>query len=220
MKTIHILAEGQTEETFVRQILGPHLAGSGLFLNPILVITRRDAGSSAFRGGSVPYGRLKKDILRLLGDSSAVLVTTMLDYYGLGHGFPGRDTMPADDCYRRVAYLEDAFASDVNDPRFLPYLMLHEFEAMLFVAPDQVAALFPKALDAGERLVAIRKGFRTPEEIDERPEACPSARILECLPEYKKTLHGSLAISRIGLARIRMECEHFNYWLTRLETLS
>ncbi len=219
MKKIHILVEGQTEETFVRSMLGPHLSRIGINATPILVFTRRGEGITAFRGGFVPYARLRKDLLRLLGDSSAALVTTMLDFYGLGRGFPGRDNMPTGDCYQRVAHVESAFANDVNNPRFLPYLMLHEFEAMLFVNPKEIAALFPGS-DAEAKLLAVRRGFGTPEEINDHPESCPSARILGYLPGYKKTLHGSLVIGRIGLDRIRTECSHFDTWLKRLESLA
>ncbi len=220
MKNIHILVEGQTEATFVRNSLGPHLAKIGINANPILVYTRREAGAPAFRGGFVHYAQLRKDLLRLLGDSSAALVTTMLDFYGLGRDWtPGQENLPVGDCYERVAHIENAFARDVNSPRFLPYLMLHEFEAMLFVAPEHIAALF-RSPDAETKLLAIKRSFQTPEEIDDRPETCPSARILTCLPEYRKALHGPLAINRIGLERIRYNCRHFDAWMRRLEGMA
>jgi hypothetical protein len=44
--------------------------------------------------------------MRLLNDTGAVAVTTMLDYYGLPRDFPGRSAIPAGDCYARVAHLE------------------------------------------------------------------------------------------------------------------
>jgi hypothetical protein len=36
-------------------------------------------------------------------------------------------------------------------------------------------------------------------------------------PAYKKTLHGPTVAALIGLEQIRMECPHFDEWLTKLE---
>ncbi len=218
MKKIHILVEGQTEETFVRRILEPHLSARDTYPIPILVKTGHAKGGAAFKGGFIPYGRMKRDILHLLGDRSATLVTTMLDFCGLADDFPGKRRTPNGSCYERASFLEEEFRRDIGHDKFLPYLMLHEFEAMLFVAPEHVAELFPSS-DAEAKLLVAKRSFQTPEEINDRPETCPSARILGCLPEFKKTLHGPLAINRIGLERIRGECRHLDAWLKRLESL-
>jgi hypothetical protein len=39
MKRLYLLVEGQTEETFVRELLTPHYAHLDLFISPIIVRT-------------------------------------------------------------------------------------------------------------------------------------------------------------------------------------
>ncbi len=214
-----ILVEGLTEQRFVRAALTPYLARKEIYPIPTLITTRRAPESgSVFKGGIVPYERFKSDLNRLLNDSSAVIVTTMIDFYGLPESFPGRKTMPPGSCYERVAYLEEELRKDVNHHRFLPYLTLHEFEAMLFVKPEQINQTFPD-IDRSKELSAIRAQFESPEEIDDNPLTAPSKRLEALFPEYRKALHGPLAILEIGIDQIRNECAHFNDWVEKLESL-
>ena len=218
MKKVLILVEGQAEETFAREALGPYLSGRGVYPQAKLATTKRVKSGSDFKGGIVSYGKVKNDIIRLLGDTNAEVVTTMIDFYGLPDSFPGRRTMPAGSCYAQVAYLEEEFRKDINHHKFLPYLMLHEFEAMLFVAPEEIAQAFPNINKYAE-LTAVKAEFGSPEEIDDDPKTAPSRRIQGFFPGYQKTLDGPLIILEIGLDRIRSECPYFNYWIESLERL-
>lgn len=47
---VAVLVEGQTEETFVRRVLQPHI-GWSVYLTPIVVHTSRAADGTAQRGG-------------------------------------------------------------------------------------------------------------------------------------------------------------------------
>ena len=152
-------------------------------------------------------------MLRSLGDSSAACVTTMLDYYGLPKDFPGKAGLSGHTPYRRVALLEQAFAADISNPRFLPYLVLHEFEAMLFADPNALQSV----LNSNQKLLMPR-GFTSPEEINEGEQTHPSALVLQHFPDYQKALDGPQAVARIGLPRIRQQCPHFDQWLSKLET--
>ena len=218
MKKALILVEGQAEETFVREILGPYLSGRGVYPQAKLVTPKRVKSGSDFKGGIVSYGKVRNDIIRLLGDTSAEVVTTMIDFYGLPDSFPGRPTLPAGSCYDQVAFLEEAFRKDINHQKFLPYLMLHEFEAMLFVAPEKIAQAFPRINKYAE-LSVIKAEFESPEEIDDDPKTAPSRRIQGFFPGYQKTLDGPLIILEIGLDQIRSECPHFNDWIESVERL-
>jgi hypothetical protein len=213
-----VLVEGQTEETFVRDILAPYLMERDTYPIATLATTKRVVGGPHFKGGIVSYGKLKGDLLRLLNDTSAAVVTTLIDYYGLPDDFPGRAKIPPGSCYDRVAFLERAFRNDIGDRRFLPYLVLHEYEAMLFVAPELIADAFSDAL-ATAQLESVRDKFDTPEEIDDHPQTCPSRRIAAVLPGYRKPLHGPLIARKIGIDRIRKGCRHFDGWLTELEAM-
>ena len=131
MKKIYIYAEGQTEERFIKDLIVSHLAPIGIFVQPVVATTKMVKAGSNFKGGIGSYYKAKKEILRLLADSSASAVSTMFDYYGLDQSFPGRGHNLGD-CYDRVKYVERALLEDIDDQRFLPFLTLHEFEGMLF----------------------------------------------------------------------------------------
>ena len=145
MIRIHILVEGQTEETFVRDLLQPHLITKNIFLTPIIIATKRTKGGTKFRGGITSYQRVKKQILLLLRDTSAVAVTTMIDYYGLPDKWPGKDSVSGRTCFERVAYLEKAFQDDINHRRFIPYLALYQ-EHCSFLIRQKLQPRFPERM--------------------------------------------------------------------------
>jgi hypothetical protein len=213
-----ILVEGQTEETFVRDLLAPHLSAIGVYPIAKLATTKRVKSGPDFKGGIVSYGKLRGDVIRLLGDTSAVLVTTMIDFYRLPQDSPGRMSMPPGSCHDKVVYVEQEIGKDINHRRFLPYLALHEFEAMLFVDPARIDGAFPEA-DKNDDLAAIKRQFKSPEEIDDDPATAPSRRIKDLFPGYRKPLYGPLIALEIGIEQIRKECSHFSSWLKRLENL-
>ena len=74
-----VLAEGQTEEGFVKKVLQPAMP-IGLYLVPVIIATKRVNSGGKFKGGVPTYPKVRAEVLRLLNDSSAVTVTTMLDY--------------------------------------------------------------------------------------------------------------------------------------------
>lgn len=219
MKRIHVLVEGQTEETFVRNLLQPHFWSLETDLNPVIVVTKRTRSGQTFKGGITAYTKVRNDIQRLLIDTSAVLVTTMLDYYGLPNDFPGYNSLPDGTGYQRTQYLMEKFKEEINNQRFVPFLMLHEFEALLFVSPATIATAFP-ALQILDEFTKIRASFSSPEEINDGAETHPSARVQKLIQGYQKPLHGSLITKRIGLELLRAECSHFNSWLNQLEAIA
>ncbi len=218
MNRVLVSAEGQTEETFVREVLRRHLWGFNVELQPVVITTHRVKQGRKFKGGVLSYAQTRSEIERLLGDSSAVAVTTLYDLYHLPTDFPGQRTRPSGNGRNKALHLEDAFQKDIGSPRFRPHLQVHEFEAFLFVDPERTATLFTKKSLAKE-IQRIRHEFPTPEDINDNPQTAPSKRIVELYPKYEKPLYGTLAVLEIGLDAIRSECPHFNSWLTWLESL-
>jgi len=217
MKKVLVYVEGQTEETFVRDLLAPPLQQRNIWLISVLARTKRTKSGHTFKGGIVSYNQVRRDILHLLNDSSAALVTTMIDYYGLPDDFPGKCSLKGGTPYQRVTLLEASFRQDIGHPRFLPFLTLHEFEALLFAQPEQIVQAFPQV----KRAVGLLREVSglPPEEVDEGEDTHPAARIGRYIPGYRKRLHGPLIARRIGLETIRAKCLHFNEWLARLENL-
>lgn len=93
MKKVLILVEGQSEETFVKRVLSPHLLNLEVLIVPTIISTKRVKSGPSFKGGIPSYAKVRKELKRLLGDSSAALVTTMVDFYGLPGSFPGRSAV-------------------------------------------------------------------------------------------------------------------------------
>jgi hypothetical protein len=218
VKRILISVEGQTEETFVRNVLSEHLAQRGIYLIPTLATTKIVKSGPNFKGGLTSYAKAKRDVLRLLCDTQAVAVTTMYDLYGLPDTFPAYAARPSA-CYAKVKHLEVAFAQDINHPRFKPYLQLHEFETFLFAAPAITAAQLGLNSTQANTLNQIKTSVATPEEINDNPLTAPSKRILAIYKEYDKTFDGLLVTMSVGLKQLRASCPHFNEWLEWLENL-
>lgn len=215
MKTVHILVEGPTEEGFVRHVLQPHLSQHDVRANPVIVTTKRVKSGPNFKGGITSYERVRDDAKRLLGDTSARLVTTLIDYYGLPEEFPGKSEAVGTP-HQKVVAVESAFQKDIDHPKFSAYLSLHEFEALLFASPSDIARAL-NDMTKEKTLRGIRQGFPTPEDINDNPATTPSRRILAYFPRYNKVFFGSVIARRIGLVQIRQECPHFNDWVNRLE---
>lgn len=220
MRKVLLLVEGSTEERFAKDVIGPALEPSGLVLIPTILRTKVVPGEKAHKGGVGSYARFVRQVRLLLGDSSAVRVTTLLDYYGLRNDFPGRKHPKGTTPIERVKHVESAMREDVGNPRYHPFLLLHEFEALLFVAPSEIA-LATQSPQAEAKLQAIRSEFSgSPEQIDDSPVTAPSKRIESvCGNAYVKAVHGPVIAARIGLEAIRRECPHFDSWLQMLEQL-
>jgi hypothetical protein len=218
-KRVLILVEGQTEERFVKDVLGPHFIPQLLFFFPTILVTKRVKDGANFKGGVTNFAKFENDARRLIkGATGGAMVTTLLDYYRLPSDFPGMSTRPKlGTAIQRVTHVEKEIARHFGAPvNFLPFLALHEFEAWLFSSNTEL----PRALTdvtKQREIEAIRASVNSPEDINERPEHAPSKRIVSLFPAYKKTLHGPTVAERIGLMQIRKECPHFNKWMESLE---
>ena len=220
MRKIFVYVEGPTEERFVKTLLVPYLEDLNIYIHPIVATTKYVFSQPIFRGGVPKYHKAKKEIRNLLRDNSAIAVTTMLDYYGLPHTFPGRSAPQGSNCYDRVAYVEKAIKEDINNSKFIPFLTLHEFEGLLFSSPQMMAEALPGGAHLRRTFERIRSQFSSPEEINDQKPTAPHQRIIQAYNNYQKPLHGSLIAARIGIKQIREECKHFDDWLTKLKQLS
>jgi hypothetical protein len=222
MKRGLVLVEGQTEERFVNVCLAPYLLAKGVSLErPTIVATKRNAGGPNFKGGISDYGKVRGDLRRLLHDTHASVITTVIDYYALPMDFPGMRDRPPGTPRSRVEHVEAAWAAAVGDRRFVPHLALHEFEAWVYADPSRLEAfMFDDDAPVIEAIAKIAAGYPTPEDIDDGPMTAPSKRLRDVFAAYQKPLHGPLAVAAIGLERIRAVCPHFDAWLGCVEALA
>lgn len=218
MKQIMILTEGQTEEAFINKVLAPYFIEKDIYLYATMICTKKTKGVRQYRGGLSSYDQVKRDLNLLLKSTQFDKVTTFLDYYGLPSDFPGQDSIPSTgDCYSKVDHIEKMFEEDVSHHKFLPFIMLHEFETMIFCDIYSLNDYFGEKRGSLDRLSRVAEQFNSPEEINNSPQTAPSKRILNELEGYVKPLHGPLATLEIGIDRIREMCPHFNDWLEYIE---
>lgn len=149
--------------------------------------------------------------------------TTMCDLYALPNDFPEfEEAQKISDPYERVEQLENALFQDINDSRFIPYIQLHEFEALILSEPIKLEERFPNYQSEVKKLVSLCQSFESPELINDGEQTAPSKRIIQAIPSYEgaKVSVAPLMAQKIGLENIRQKCPHFNQWIERLENLS
>jgi hypothetical protein len=218
-----VVCEGQTEETFVRNVLAPQFYSIGLNLIPELIET-----SPGRKGGALSYERVKRHLRNTLRQRSEPWVTTLIDLYRLDHRFPRyEESRKQSDISAKVRVLNDGLLRDVvaeagcRSERFIPHIQPYEFEALLFSDVDALTRIESSWAGAVGILNDVRNRVETPEHINSDPENKPSAHLERNLksPKYRKTLHGPGAAEKIGLSRIERECPVFAEWLARLRRL-
>lgn len=223
MTRVVVICEGQTEETFVRDVLEPHFSPFGLYLNAQTIET-----SPGHRGGALNYDRVKVQLRNTLRQRSAPVVTTFFDLYRLDKRFPGFDAAMAKGAMDvKIGALNLALATDVValaecDPaRFIPHIQPHEFEALLFSDVVTLTGVERNWVRHTAVLSTIRRDADTPEHINDRPETKPAAHLERLLksPRFSKLDHGPIAAARMGLPCIEQECLHFAAWLQRIRAL-
>jgi hypothetical protein len=211
-----ILVEGQTEEKFIKELLVPYFENQSIYIVPIIVSTSRRKSGSKYKGGVVSFWQVKSELLKLLKDSSASMVTTMIDYYGLDNSFPGKgDTNVPSNLYEKIQFLENRFGNEIKHTKNLPYYQLHEFETLLFSDQDSFASVLKKT----DEIQSIFGHFTNPEEINDNRETAPSKRILKIYPKYQKVTDGIIISKKIGIEQMRKKCNHFNDWISAMEKI-
>ena len=213
MSRVRILVEGQTEETFVNDILSPHLYQMGIF-------------PYAFLFGGIPrYKQARKEILNSLKEDKTCICTTMVAFYGMQKDWPGRIESQSYRNYQEKAQkVQQALSEDIvtqmdnswNPAQFIPYVQMHEFEALLF---SDTSVLASSNSRISSQLKRVLQSFSCPEEINDHYDTCPSRRIEQHITNYVKTVDGIIAARKIGLEKMRRECPHFNEWITKLEDI-
>ncbi|MFZ4624633.1 MAG: DUF4276 family protein [Rhodoferax sp.] len=226
MTRLLIHVEGETEESFVNEVLAPHLYGCGY-----AKVSARLVGNARQRdrrGGIRAWGAVRKDILHHLKEDAGCLSTTMVDFYALpqtgDRAWPGRAKAAQLAFSVKAKTVESALLADICHAlghgaevcRFVPFVMMYEFEGLLFSDAAKLGRGMGRA-DLVPQFQAIREQFATPEEINDSPQTAPSKRILDLFPRYEKPLMGTLAVLEIGLDAIRQECPLFRAWIERLE---
>lgn len=233
--TLIVIVEGQTENAVLTRLLGSHLGALGIDLH--CPIVKNGAG----RGGVkwLKCDEFCDQIQRFLKDHRQPFVSSYFDYYAFPHGvksgwefvakakaevgFRGLEVIvqSIEDELHRLA-IEGLDLPEVEN-RFIPYIQLHELEALFFAEPEKMAALF--------EIPGLTKRFADAvvecggcELINDTPQNAPSKRIENAFPGYIKGrsdfAHGPRLAEYLDLNTVREACPRFSTWVSRLESLA
>lgn len=222
MVTVYVFAEGQTEESFIKNVVAPSLSYSRIYVTPMRMPT-----SSSGKGGAISYQRLVKNAKNLLAQQNNTYLTTFFDYYQLDNSFPGFDQLKTKNgIYNKIAQLETSLHTQLTQEigcrpeRFIPHIQPHEFEALVFSDVSKFSDVEPDWINCVSELEKVRGQYENPEYINNSFETAPSKRLESLLvPKYRKTRHGPLLAQEITLEVIERECPHFKEWMDKLRAL-
>lgn len=215
MRAIYIICEGQTEEEFVNGILRPYFNSFQIYdVRPILMTT-----SKGQKGGDVKYERLKFNIDRLLQREHDILVTTFIDFFKLKSDFPQfQEALQIQNKIQRTDFLEQALTNAINNPRFVPYIQLHEFEGLLFASKDGFE-FFPdlRQSSLSQLLLAVEEK-ENPEELNDGELTAPSKRLEQLIQGYDKNkpFYAGIIAEINSIGAILEKCVRFRSWVDTL----
>ena len=214
------IVEGKTEQVFVEKVLKPYLADKMIF------IKATQASKPGQKGGDVKFSRVINDIRDHLKQRNDTYVTTLVDYYGIKE-WPGLDSLAQNlTPYQIADHLNAAtklqvvseFANQRAERRFIPYIAVHEFEALLF----SDSAILASELGVDEdQIKNVLAECGEPEAINNGKETAPSKRLDNWSPngKFAKTTAGIAIAQQIGITQMREQCPLFNAWLAQFEAL-
>ena len=201
MPRLLVHVEGETEESFVNGVLRPHLV-SGFGYTVVSARLLGNPRQRSKRGGVRSWKGVRREIVAHLHEDAETISTTMVDFYGMPqtdpHDWPGRAQANGMPFERKAEVVEEALALDVAavaggpQERFLPFVVMYEYEGLLFSDPNRFAEAVGRK-DLTAEFQAIRNRFSTPEEINDSPATAPSKRVESLVPRYQKPLMGTLA---------------------------
>ncbi len=218
MTRVIIICEGQTEQSFCNEVLNSYLNNKQIYIQPI--ITGR---------GIVKWEVLKDLITKHLKQDENIVVTTLIDYYGIPSKFNYPNWQESlkllnIDKYQAKSKVEQGMLNDIEESlkeRFIPYIQLHEFESLLFSDIDVFTNYFEDSEFADYKyLEETITNFGNPEDINNSPQTAPSKRLDRIIKGYDKVVYGSLLAEEIGLDTIREKCIGFNDWICKIENLN
>lgn len=220
MKHVNILVEGQTEETFIKELLAPYLFAYQITINPVIISTKRIKEGGKFKGGlsNSNFDHFLNDLKRLIQSTPQGIVATFIDYYRLPAKFPGYEERTSKrTTLEKVLFLEKKLAEHMGCPgNLIPYIQLHEFEAFHFSDKVGFSTYLSPAEAQIEHLVNIINQYSNPEDINEGSETAPSKRILRFYPSYNKVIDGNLMLMEIGIEKLLEKCPHFKAFVERI----
>lgn len=212
-KRVSVIVEGWTEYYFIQNVLCPYCIERGVYMVSRLI------DKPGQRGGDVRFRRAKREIIAALKEKDEPIVSTFVDYYGIKE-WPGTEVISPNATPEQIANILNTRAKDIISEeypelgkRYVPFLAVHEFEALLF-SDSEVLARHLKINK--EEIEAVLSECGSPECVNTGINTAPSKRLIKWNPYYTKTQNGHKIAQEIGIPTIRKACPLFNEWLNQI----
>lgn len=214
------IVEGKTEQVFIEKILAPHLGHRNIGIRATQV------SKPGQKGGDVRFSRIKRDLEGHLKQRTDTYITTFIDYYGTKE-WPGLDLVTPHSPPAKIAKtineatkleVVSLFSEQQAERRFIPFVAVHEFEALLF---SDTGILAQQLGIAESKVATVISECGSPEAINNNPLTAPSKRldVWSANGKFLKTTMGITIAKQIGIKKMRSACPLFNEWLNILESI-
>ncbi|MCU0443917.1 MAG: DUF4276 family protein [Microscillaceae bacterium] len=222
MKDLYIIVEGETELEFVNRLLIPYFIQRGLNTHiQGLMITMKGGGH-----GFNNIKHFKNTIAPILFYDSQPVITTMIDHYGIN----SEDKLPnyencikEIDVEKRIQCMEKSLETVVktivqNYPYFIPNIIRHEMETVLFANPNEGFDLEKEAIKTA--VLKVYSQFSSIEDINSTPEGAPSKRLIKIYEDngekYKKGADAIDIAELTGMEAILAKCPRLKTWIEKI----
>ena len=214
------IVEGKTEQIFIEKILAPYIGHKNIGIRATQV------SKPGQKGGDVRFSRVQRDLEKHLKQRSDTYITTFVDYYGMKE-WPGMDLVPWQASPETIAKtineatkscVVSLFAEHRAERRFIPFIAVHEFEALFF----SDCRILAEQLRIDESVILLDIfGLGSPEAINNNPQTAPSKRLDSwCKNEkFLKITTGISVAEQIGIEKMRSKCQLFDRWLKTFEEI-
>lgn len=221
MKHLYIIVEGETELEFVNRILIPYLISQGIQTHiQGLMITMKGGGH-----GFNNIEHFKKTIKPLLFSENEPIITTMIDHYGINSEkkLPNyRNCIKEKDIEKRISCMEQNLYNEVNSIKrysyFVPNIIRHEMETLLFANPEKGFEL--EKDEIRKEVIAICTKIPNIEDINCTPQGAPSKRLEKIYKKhnnkYNKVAIGVDIVELTGIDNILQKCPRFKAWIDKI----
>ena len=221
MKHLYIIVEGLTELEFVNRLLIPFFVKSGINTHIQGVPIDMKGGGHGFNN----IEHFKKTIRPLLLNLNQPVITTLIDYYGINSEkkLPNySDCIKKADVTKRINCMENSLRQVVNAikpyPLFMPNILQHEMETLLFADPEQGFDL--EDIKIKQAVLTICKTYPNIEDINSTKQGAPSKRLMAIYKEngkkYNKIVDGVDIAELTGIPTILEKCPRFRVWIENI----
>jgi Domain of unknown function (DUF4276) len=221
MKHLYIIVEGMTELEFVNRLLIPFFVKSGLHTHIQGVPIDMKGGGHGFNN----IEHFKRTIRPLLQNTNEPIITTMIDHYGINSEkkLPNYDNcIKKAEVAKRIECMEDSLKQIVDEikpyPCFIPNIIQHEMETLLFADPKEGFYLEDNKIK--KAVVSISEAYPNIEDINSTPQGAPSKRLDAIYKasgkKYNKIVDGVDIAELIGIPTILEKCPRFRAWVENI----